>query len=73
MSMNEIDMRLAKVEEMFKRMDVFVSAVVKDARQCKLELKNHKKEIKQMKKVVQKIYLHNIKIIKRCPEVKAIE
>ncbi len=71
--MDEIDARLAKVEAMFERMEDFITAVVKDARQCKLQLENHKKDIKDMKKVVQKIYLHNIKIIKRCPEAKAIE
>lgn len=71
--MNEIDERLARVEEMFKKVDGFIATVVEDARQCKSELKNHKKEIKEMKKVVQEIYLHNIKIIKRCPEVKATE
>lgn len=71
--MEEIEIRLKNVEKMFEKIDEFVGLVVKDAKSCKSQLKEHKKEIKNMKKVIQKIYLHNIKILKKCPEAKVIE
>ena len=71
--MEEIEIRLKNVEKMFEKIDEFVGLVVKDAKLCKSQLKEHKKEIKNMKKVIQKIYLHNIKILKKCPEAKVIE